>query len=490
MEAAQELALHDGLRAAGPALVVVVSDLHLGEGVDGVTGRYARTENFFADDAFARLLARQRADSSEPALLVLNGDILDFLRITDVPAGDRALREWQAALERLGDDRSLESLAESVSRHERRYGLHTHASKSVFKFAAIARGHPRFFQAVADWVRAGGWVLYVKGNHDLEQYWPVIRRAFRDQLVLSGADPGDVASRVCFADHHVTLANLRIEHGHQYEGMTRVAGPATLPRLPDQLNLPPGSFVNRYIINRLERIEPFLDNAKPVTDVLRTMVRRRPVSVISIIGHGLRFLRRALLRRRVGHAALAMVIVLGGLSYLVPVVVVGVVLLAIGSPGFLDWLTQWAPLRSPVVQAVLGAGGVALPLLIGAVRELWRWAHRPRVGEDEIAAGVHEAMRRDTRTQGPWRRLYAVLGHTHSQDVQRLPPLGTGSEEVYYVNTGTWAPLWPKDRPDLAGRTVYSFARFAKRGDEYVHEALVWNDAAGRMEPPVILSPE
>jgi len=46
MEAAQESALHDGLRAAGPALVVVVSDLHLGEGVDDVTGRYARTGDF------------------------------------------------------------------------------------------------------------------------------------------------------------------------------------------------------------------------------------------------------------------------------------------------------------------------------------------------------------------------------------------------------------------------------------------------------------
>ena len=35
---------------------------------------------------------------------------------------------------------------------------------------------------------------------------------------------------------------------------------------------------------------------------------------------------------------------------------------------------------------------------------------------------------------------YAVLGHTHMQDVQRLSSI-TGSE-VLYINTGTWAPLW------------------------------------------------
>jgi hypothetical protein len=36
--------------------ILVLSDLHLGPGMDKVTGRWARTENFFSDDAFRRAL--------------------------------------------------------------------------------------------------------------------------------------------------------------------------------------------------------------------------------------------------------------------------------------------------------------------------------------------------------------------------------------------------------------------------------------------------
>ncbi len=109
--------------------------------------------------------------------------------------------------------------------------------------------------------------------------------------------------------------------------------------------------------------------------------------------------------------------------------------------------------------------------------------------EDEVAAGVYEKLSRSSPEPGSWRTRYAVIGHTHQQDVQLLPPTGPDIERTLYVNSGTWAPLWPRDRPDLIGRTLYSFIRFERRDGEYAHEQLVWDDAAGEPRPATMLTP-
>jgi UDP-2,3-diacylglucosamine pyrophosphatase LpxH len=485
-EEREQLRLLEGM---APQLIVAVSDLHLGEGVQPATGRFFRRENFFADGAFRRFLERQRAESATPAVLVLNGDIFDFLRIDRVPEGGPAFGDWQAVLARLGVGYSREQLERSVPPHERTFGLQTDDFKSVYKFKVIARGHPVFFRALAEWVGAGGIVLYVNGNHDVEQYWPLVRRAFRDEIYLAGAGWEAASRLVCFADGGVTLGNVLFEHGHNYETMTRVVGPPVLADPPGQLNLPLGSFVNRYVINRMERVEPFLDNVKPVTEVLWALVRRRPLSVFSILRQGLRFLARALIRRRVRHALLALAIVLLAVVQLAPLAVVTGIVLFLAWPGFRDWLMGFPLLSSPTVRTLLSAGGIALPFAVAVVRELF--PYRPKVGEDRFAEGLyHTLQQRASRLPAAWRTSYGVLGHTHAQDVQELPPSAPGIGRTLYVNTGTWIPLWPKERPDLAGRLLYSFARFRWQDGEYAHESLVWEDVAGEARPAYILTPD
>src|SRR5512143_1663945 len=67
------------------AEIFVVSDLHIASGRNAA-GVYKGTENFFADDSFARFLAwAQESKRTDRALLVINGDIFDFLRMTDYP---------------------------------------------------------------------------------------------------------------------------------------------------------------------------------------------------------------------------------------------------------------------------------------------------------------------------------------------------------------------------------------------------------------------
>ena len=65
--------------------IFVVSDLHLASGRN-CAGVYQGTENFFADDSFLRFINyANKIKKTEKALLVINGDVFDFLRITDFP---------------------------------------------------------------------------------------------------------------------------------------------------------------------------------------------------------------------------------------------------------------------------------------------------------------------------------------------------------------------------------------------------------------------
>ena len=78
-----------------PERVLVLSDLHMGYGRDSDTRRYHRTENFFADDAFRRLLEYYDPDRAGPTLMVFTGDLFDFPRIACGPPTPPEPSDWR-----------------------------------------------------------------------------------------------------------------------------------------------------------------------------------------------------------------------------------------------------------------------------------------------------------------------------------------------------------------------------------------------------------
>src|SRR5687767_11461910 len=113
--------------------VFIISDLHLARGRD-ISGNYAGTENFFYDEEFARFLRKvDRTSEGLPSLLVINGDFADFLRVTDIPHGKDALSEWSRFLSRIGIEKDVETLANSISKKEHDDGLKTHEFRSIWK---------------------------------------------------------------------------------------------------------------------------------------------------------------------------------------------------------------------------------------------------------------------------------------------------------------------------------------------------------------------
>jgi len=135
-----------GRRLGTPATVLIVSDLHLGEGRNASTGRFNARENFLLDADFQRLLAAHAPAPDGSWLLVLNGDSFDFLRIVKTPETERDVERWTATLADLDVVKEPRDLA--VSRHERTYGFKTQDYKCIWKLLWIATGHPDFFAAL------------------------------------------------------------------------------------------------------------------------------------------------------------------------------------------------------------------------------------------------------------------------------------------------------------------------------------------------------
>jgi len=459
-----------------PDTVLVVSDLHLGRGQDRVTGRFVPEENFRADPAFGDFLACHDREDFGERLLVLNGDTFDFLRIDVLPKTDGDYASWRGMLDDLGYS-SHRKLSERNAREEK-YGLRTDDYKCIWKLLKIARGHPGFFKALAAWVAGGGRIIAVKGNHDVELYWPLVQNAIRLLIARAGdpdLDPQLVRERVMFVQAGFAIENVYIEHGHRFEAVTRVDGNPVLPG-GTELNLPLGSFVNRYIVNRLEHFEPFLDNVKPLNRMLTTMVKRHPRRAFKIAANSLPFLRRAAEAHR---WKMLLGFFLFFLSFLVPLAVVVLWGLHLWWPR----LTAWIPfkIRVPFSTAV-----AATPWLIA----LWndrRHRRKQKAGEDDSAEGIYGALTgRPIESRYP--RIYGVMGHTHEPDAQCLPEIGDA--EVLYLNTGTWIGLWSDDRPDLTGRIIHSFVRFRRNpGGGFRHEHLEWQPDVRRAEPSTLSSP-
>ena len=458
-----------------PEVVLVASDLHMGEGRDPVTGNYARSESFFAGEAFARWLAFHGADAARGALLILNGDTFDFLRIVRVPVTDDDYRAWCRRL----SERPERAAPGSVDRHERVFGLRTDDYKAVWKLHVMFTGHPDVFDALARWLRAGGRVLLIKGNHDLELHWAEVLRALRAELGARvrrlGGDPA-VTERMVVARDSFVLENLYLEHGHRYEALTQVVGPAELPHRPGQLTLPLGSFINRYLINGIESADPLLDNVRPVMQSLLALIRRHPGRVWTLYWRAWRFVGRAfrvwLAQLRAGRRPTPILPVLPMLLGLAaPHLVVTVIAVSLVRPA----LAGWIPRAARVGGSALGLlAAVVLPCVIGALREMGRRIGLLPAGHQRFDTAARSVLREWFGDAPAYPVVYAVMGHTHEQGVRRL------GDRTLYVNAGTWIALWPDDRRELAGRVLYSYIRFTRGGAAgYRHELLVWDDQAG-----------
>ena len=457
--------------------VYVVSDLHLGPGRHPQTEVYPLGENFLHDAAFLRWTQHCASDGKR-SLLVLNGDIFDFLRVTDVPT-DAERQQWLRHLEAMGLHDAAAKVNAPLSKSELRYGLRTNDYKTVWKLMKMAAGHAAFFTALAEWVKRGNSIILIGGNHDVELYWPLVRESIRRHIASHGADALTVERNVTFAEGSFTYDNIYLEHGHQYEYMTSVVGGPTVSG-GHEINLPLGSFVNRYFINHIEKLNPFIDNIKPVNSALLALFRKHPIAMISSYFSGWKFIWKAIQSQRVLNRSVLTV----AAALIIPLIAFGVIVYAVIDR---NAFAEIGRKQAIITAAIAGIGGpTVLPYVLGFIGELIREVKRA-LGIDHKDEYLKAARELGPRmTAKGFRRAYVVFGHTH---VPLVAEAGrTDPDECIYVNSGTWTAIWRNDRPDLAGRVLLSVVRF-KRVDsgEFRHEQLMWDDSAGALKEAVLL---
>ncbi|MCA9898330.1 MAG: hypothetical protein H6654_17115 [Ardenticatenaceae bacterium] len=287
-----------------------VSDFHLSEGQNPANGLIQRNEDFFQDVPFAQFIAHhvqlsRRETAVEfhniPWKLVINGDIFDFLQVVTKPAEGKELLEAKGV-------RSYKEL----SANEREYGLGTSERETVWKLKRIANGHLVFFQALA-WFLAheGNELVLMKGNHDIELYWPEVQTEFRRVLskmyvswretAVRGNDLSPLpmlpnmpdtlnletlAKAVSFPANYLYEPGLFfVEHGCQYDPANHFTNfnDPRLPQAPKFIELPSGSFFVRYFFNKVEQIHPFADNIKPIMKYLNWVLKHSPSAMVRVL---------------------------------------------------------------------------------------------------------------------------------------------------------------------------------------------------------------
>ncbi len=267
--------------------LIVLSDLHLGEGLGGEPPRYSAMEDFFFDEPFARLLAHLRWEhltAPERLVLVLNGDIFDFLTVTRVPEEAEAARRGF-----------------KISRAERQLGLNAAPAKSVFKLDCILDGHPVFFAALAQFIAAGHRVELLAGNHDLELHFPEVRARLLERLAsLPGAPTrAELETRLRFHPwFYLEPGRVYVEHGNQYEASNSVSHPRypVLRRRGREpvLDYPLGSLFVRYFYNPVHRINPYTPKVISFEQYIEFLRRHNVLDLLRIARTHWPFFTRAI----------------------------------------------------------------------------------------------------------------------------------------------------------------------------------------------------
>lgn len=199
-----------------------------------------RLREHHPDSDFAALVSAALRDVVRPgdALeLVFNGDVLDF----DAP--------WVKDGASSFDEFPLTD--GGCAEHARR----------------IALDHGPWFDAVARVVAAGHRVLFVSGNHDIELYWPGVRRALRDVIAAGCARAGtpiaprELEERVRFRTwFHVTEDRIYLEHGSQYDHLNGVRYPMLpLTRERDRIHPVTGKLAFKRTGARMGYFNPYYE---------------------------------------------------------------------------------------------------------------------------------------------------------------------------------------------------------------------------------------
>jgi UDP-2,3-diacylglucosamine pyrophosphatase LpxH len=241
-------------------VTLVVSDLHMGDGVAG---------DDFVDDShqfshFIRTQAETPEGRAGNIELIINGDFLEFVQV-------------------LPDAYTLDSPTYWCAEAE-----------SLAKLDRILTGHPDVFEALKEFQKPHNTLTMFPGNHDVDLYWEAVQRKIREKA-------GDVnieTGQVTFPRYG---GRMRISHGHLFDSIDPANNfqnwrnpilSQTADADPKRLEMCPGTLFVVKFVNLLEGKYPFADNLHPVTALAGILGRQDRWGLTVVAWSMLRFTSR------------------------------------------------------------------------------------------------------------------------------------------------------------------------------------------------------
>jgi UDP-2,3-diacylglucosamine pyrophosphatase LpxH len=493
--------------------LIIISDLHVGEGYLERRRAYSRAERFFSDEAFQNFLEKIHSENrraagtapAKPLKLIINGDFLDFVRAKSVP-DERERRMFRRYFRRRGLIRREDDF--DIQPQESRYGLRPEPHKSVWKLHRICQGHPLIFEALANFLSQGNRLVIIKGNHDLEFFWRDVQEELVKLLAakwpVGDGRPRSVRQRywklqpaVQFCQRAYIVENqIYIEHGHQYQPITRVKKPLLNER---ELCLPPGSILNYYLVNAIDHLAPVVTYIHGTFAVFRALITGHRWSALRLLMRHFPVATKMLLR---GHRGVTLTLFAEAWPYLFAIfygsfmIFLPLVwkdysqaLIQISGPAGEFFISRW------FFNLLLGIGlFVVFHFLAGlSGRNLtFRFKEAFANARHRINAGVAEEDRKaEELNPERWKNMvqraqqsvkrFLILGHTHEPTVQPL------EDDWWYINTGAWVPVIARGRHPLHGKLMLTFAYFMRHANgTFDFDLLLWNDDKGRSERLVV----
>ncbi len=389
---------------------IVVSDLHLGAGHEAEGNGL---EDFGSDRQFAAFLQALATESSQSGAdveLLLAGDAFEMLQVPDTDSFDP-----------------------TAEYRPEQYHSSTEEA-SARKTALIVSGHLPFFKSLRHFIQVGPprrRVTFIKGNHDLDLYWPAVQEHVRRAIGATGARE----SLLSFEELCVSREGIYVEHGNQYGGPeNRVddMGAPCDPENPGQLDLPLGSLFVIDVFNQVEPEKYWVDGVKPIAALvwyalvydfpfaaraLAKLIRALP----GIVDHGLLAARNPntdLLRQLEN-----------------PVRVAELAERYESDEVFRAWFNAEVARVLPAAPEAPRAGLSLLPAAADATAR-----------GDQVRSLLRSSLSRAARARATEAGAKVVVfGHTHDPLVESLPDGGV------YINSGTWT--WSGDFSTAGPRT-------------------------------------
>jgi hypothetical protein len=271
-----------------------------------------------------------------------------------------------------------------------------------------------------------------------------------------------------FVDDSLVIDEIfYLEHGHRYDKHAWPVGPAILSN-GEELNIPFGSFFNRYLLNRIELAYPYIDNVRPTVNVLPLLIRERFFLAMKLIFHHLPFALRIIPKRYYSYlfGRFAVMVTALGIPFLLAVI----------------YLLSAFPQLWGIIKGIPTANwpGSSLAKSFAALTASYFLSRL--VAYFQLAEPFTLApFARPILATHPRYQLIA-MGHTHN-------PEQFNEDGRWFYNTGTWIPIVETSSGELREDKTYAFLHIRRDSSGGLQPSVLerWDDEAGRSEELVIV---